>query len=359
MKLETNGVMTLKNLDLINNDFLGKIATLEQKVNVLQQTLGTATQDISAESGTVWMCDAEWYNSGDTVPDQVTPASNSTPLIDSGTGVAGTSTEYSRGDHKHPLQVNDVLPSKDTSVGTVGQASSYARSDHQHPIQTVDTIPVSGSADGSNGTVDSYARNDHSRPINVQTNASIVPVVNGVGNNGTSAYYSRHDHVHPQQLTYDGNVTAIKFIKSGELATGVLLANGDTEYINGVKRLGKISANLYYNEGMGGFIFNYKPCIFLNERSDNPIALFYSQGVNRTADLWCRLQKYCREGQITQTIEPFSHPECITDILTSEPVDQMPTDFTDSQELLLNLQAKMKKNITFYQYYLQWNISWL
>ncbi|KAA6361376.1 MAG: hypothetical protein EZS28_043097, partial [Streblomastix strix] len=149
MKLETNGVMTLKNINLLNNDFLVKITTLEQEVNVLQQIMGTATQDIGAESGTVWMYDQSWYNSGDIVPDQVTPASDAIPLVDSGTGVAGTSNEYSRGDHKHPLQVSDVLPSKDTSVGTVGQASSYARSDHQHPIQTVNTIPVTDSTDGS------------------------------------------------------------------------------------------------------------------------------------------------------------------------------------------------------------------
>ncbi|KAA6398196.1 MAG: hypothetical protein EZS28_006275 [Streblomastix strix] len=293
MKLETNGVMTLKNINLLNNDFLGKITTLEQEVNVLQQTLGTATQDID-ESGTVWMYDQSWNNSGDIVPDQITPASDATPLVDSGTGVAGTSNEFSRGDHKHPLQVSDVLPSKDTSVGTVEQASSYARSDHQHPIQTVDTIPNSDSAYGSYGTVDSYSRNDHSHPINVQTNASIVPIVSGVRNNGTSAYYSRHDHIHPQQLTYDGNVTATKFIKSGG-------TDRDLEKYQQIYTIMK--------------------------------------GVNKTADLWCRLQKYCREGQITQTIERFNHPECITDILTSEPVDQMPTDFSDSQELLPNLQA--------------------
>ncbi|KAA6367935.1 MAG: hypothetical protein EZS28_036538 [Streblomastix strix] len=290
MKLETNGVMTLKNINLLNNDFLAKITTLEQEVNVLQQTLGTATQDIgglqqqinvineelnrqthfrgyyllntdiqnlpnsangdfafSAESGTVWMYDNDWYNSGDIVPDQVTPASDANPLIDSGTGVVGTSTEYSRGDHQHPLQVSTSLPSKDTSVGIIGSASSYARSDHQHPIQTVDTIPVSDSAEGSYGTVDSYARNDHSHPINVETNASIVPKVNEIGNNGTSAYYSRHDHVHPQQLTYDGNVTATKFIKSGGLATELLCANGDTTTIDS-----KISRT--YNGSAGGWI---------------------------------------------------------------------------------------------------------
>ncbi|KAA6380988.1 MAG: hypothetical protein EZS28_023483 [Streblomastix strix] len=168
MKLETNGVMTLKNINLLNNDFLGKITTLEQEVNVLQQTLGNATQDIGENSAN---------------GDFAFSAESGTVRI--GTGVAGTSNEYSRGDHEHPLQVSDVLPSKDTSVGTVGQASSYARSDHQHPIQTVNTIPVCDSADGSYGTVDSYARNDHSHPINVQTNASIIPIVNGIGNNGT------------------------------------------------------------------------------------------------------------------------------------------------------------------------------
>ncbi|KAA6360380.1 MAG: hypothetical protein EZS28_044092, partial [Streblomastix strix] len=155
--------------------------------------------------------------------------------------------EYSRGDHKHPLQVSDVLPSKDTSVGTVGQASSYARSDHQHPIQTVNTIPVSDSADGSYGTVDSYSRNDHSHPINVEINASNIPIVDGVGNNGTSAYYSRHDHIHPQQLTYDGNVTATKFIKSGRTASEILCANGDTTTI-----ANKISRE--YNASAGGWI---------------------------------------------------------------------------------------------------------
>ncbi|KAA6359414.1 MAG: hypothetical protein EZS28_045059 [Streblomastix strix] len=130
IQLETNGVITLKNINLLNNDFLAKITTLEQEANVIQQTLGTATQvigglqqqidvindelnrqihfrgyyllntdiqnlpnsangdfAISAESGTVWMYDQNWYNSGDIVPELVTSASNATPLADSGTGV--------------------------------------------------------------------------------------------------------------------------------------------------------------------------------------------------------------------------------------------------------------------------------
>ncbi|KAA6389092.1 MAG: hypothetical protein EZS28_015376 [Streblomastix strix] len=420
MKLETNGVMTLKNTNLLNNNFLAKITTLEQEVNVIQQTLGTATQDIgglqqqinvineelnrqthfrgyyllntdiqqlensangdfafSAESGTVWMYDNGWYNSGDIVPDQVTPASDTTPLVDSGTGVAGTSTEYSRGDHKHPLQVSDVLPSKDTSVGTVGQASSYARSDHQHPIQTVDTIPNSDSAEGSYGAVDSYARNDHSHPINVQTNASNIPIVNGVGNNGTSAYYSRHDHVHPQQLTYEGNVTATKFIKSGGTNQQILLADGETKPIVYATRTDYITTsyqnvklcniNTFLNNncisvefkvrGRSGFgILQFHQLTTIDSGLDKcnyhlkpnyqncmqeAYALYYGSETTRTCQLWIQLSiwsnyiviNYTNSGTVT---------EPITNILTSSPVNVLPTDYTSMITLTPNLQFDYK-----------------
>ncbi|KAA6397917.1 MAG: hypothetical protein EZS28_006559 [Streblomastix strix] len=240
MKLETNGVMTLKNINLLNNDFFAKISTLEQEVNEIQQTFRTAIKDIcensangdfafSAESGTVWMYDQNCYNSGDIVPEQVTSASDATPLANNGTGVAGTSNEYSRVDHMHPLQVSTLLPAKNTATGEEGVADTYARSGHQHPIQTVGTISVSDSTDASYGTVDSYARNNHSHPLNIDPTTANVPLVNATdADNGASYYYCRNDHVHPQQLTYEGNLTATKLIKSGALATEVLCANGDT-----------------------------------------------------------------------------------------------------------------------------------
>ncbi|KAA6366150.1 MAG: hypothetical protein EZS28_038323, partial [Streblomastix strix] len=428
MKLETNGIMTLKNINLLNNDFLSKITTLEQEVNVIQQTLGTATQDIgalqqqineindelnrqthfrgyyllntdiqnlpnsangdfafSAESGTVWMYDQNWYNSGDIVPDQVTPASDATPLVDSGTGVAGTSNEYSRGDHKHPLQVSDVLPSKDTSVGTVGQASSYARSDHQHPIQTVDTIPNSDSADGSYGTVDSYARNDHSHPINVQTNASIVPVVNGVGNNGTSAYYSRHDHIHPQQLTYDGNVTATKFIKSGGTSNEILLADGSTKQsvlagrsftvidpeqyvklctINAVNSttdnsikfevstrtgFGQLQFNQHWTNGQGISEYQYKFIPTLATGINNVWILYFNAGVDRYGELWCKIDYYSYNTYIYVT-EVSAFQGNITNILTTDSQTALPTGYSSIQQLFPNIYGSMQINPTAISY---------
>ncbi|KAA6320899.1 MAG: hypothetical protein EZS28_054626, partial [Streblomastix strix] len=169
-----------------------------------------------------------WYNSGDIVPDQVTPASDATPLSD-GTATAGINTEYSRGDHVHPLNVTSTIPISDSASGSVGTTNYYARNDHSHPLNITTSIPPQDSASGSVGTTNYYARNDHSHPINVETNASNIPIVNGVGANGTSAFYSRHDHVHPQQLTYDGNVTATKFIKTGGTSNDILLADGSTK----------------------------------------------------------------------------------------------------------------------------------
>lgn len=57
----------------------------------------------SAESGTKWVYDeAEgWQDTGVAVPDQLTPASDSTPLVN-GEASVGTENAYARGDHRHP-----------------------------------------------------------------------------------------------------------------------------------------------------------------------------------------------------------------------------------------------------------------
>lgn len=57
----------------------------------------------SAESGTVWVYDTVkgWQDTGIPVPDQLTPASETTPLIN-GVASVGTEAAYARGDHRHP-----------------------------------------------------------------------------------------------------------------------------------------------------------------------------------------------------------------------------------------------------------------
>ncbi|KAA6364602.1 MAG: hypothetical protein EZS28_039871, partial [Streblomastix strix] len=174
----------------------------------------------SAESGTEWMNDQNCYNSGDIVPDQVTPASDATLLSD-GIATAGICTQYSRRDHVHMLNITT-------------------------------TIQPTDSASGSVGTTNYYARNHHSHPINIETNASNISIVNGVGAKGTSAFYARHDRIHLQQLSYDGNVTTTKFIKANGSATEVLCVNGDKTTIDS-----KISRT--YNGSAGGWI---RLCVF-------------------------------------------------------------------------------------------------
>ncbi|KAA6377098.1 MAG: hypothetical protein EZS28_027375 [Streblomastix strix] len=208
----------------------------------------------SAESGTVWMyglvsgaangpvneeesepedngtINGIWYNSGQVVPDQVSPASDAVPLVDNATGAAGVSNEYSRGDHQHPLQISSVLPSADTATGEAGTAATYARSDHTHHVNLSNDVPLKDSGTGTAGASNVYANAVHQHPLNINPTVANVPLVNATAAaNGTSDFYCRNDHVHPQQLTYDGNITATKFIKTGGTSNDILLADGSTK----------------------------------------------------------------------------------------------------------------------------------
>ncbi|KAA6398413.1 MAG: hypothetical protein EZS28_006058 [Streblomastix strix] len=207
MKLVTNGVMISKNIkNSANGDFA-----------------------FSAESGTVWMYETNWYNSGDIVPDQVAPAGDNTPLADSGAGVSGIQNDYAKGDHQHPLQVSTVLPAKDTATGDVGTANIYVRSDHTHLVNLSNSVPKKDTGAGTAGSSNIYARSEHQHPLNIDPSVTNVLLVNvSAVAYGTSDYYCRNDHVIPKQLSNDGNITAIKFIKAGGLATEILCANGET-----------------------------------------------------------------------------------------------------------------------------------
>ncbi|KAA6394086.1 MAG: hypothetical protein EZS28_010385 [Streblomastix strix] len=156
----------------------------------------------SAEDQLVWIYDTSWYETDQVVPDYVTPASDANPQSD-GTVTAGISTEYSRGDHVHPLNITTSIYPQDSASGSVGTSYYYTRNDHSHPLNITTTIPTQDSASESIDTTNYYARNDHLHPLNVKTNVSIISFVNGVGVNGTSDFYARHDHVHPQQLIYE------------------------------------------------------------------------------------------------------------------------------------------------------------
>ncbi|KAA6383836.1 MAG: hypothetical protein EZS28_020638 [Streblomastix strix] len=151
-------------------------------------------QVYSREDLLVWVDEDSWVETDQIVPDQVTPARNATSLADSRTtGVAGTSNEYSRGDHKHLQYVTDLLSAQDTAT------------DEDRVATTSDRVR---------------------RCTQCKSNTNVLLLNATAAASGTSDYYCRNDPVHPQQLTYNGNITMTKLIKTGRTNHQIQLADG-------------------------------------------------------------------------------------------------------------------------------------
>lgn len=93
----------------------------------------------SAESGTKWVYDAEsgWIDTGSPVPDQLTPASETTPLIN-GVASVGKENAYARGDHRHPTDTtredkNNKIHSIDEMTG---DGTQYMSADLTYSLVT-------------------------------------------------------------------------------------------------------------------------------------------------------------------------------------------------------------------------------
>lgn len=149
--------------------------------------------------------------------------SDAVPKVDSEDGDAGTNKAYSRGDHAHPLNVNDEeLPKPiDGSIteSDSGTSPSYARADHVHGAEfmanspnsevTADDLLPDGGTNGeaSVGGSAKAAPIDHSHPLNVdetgeEVGTEIVPEVSAdsepsMDYGGESMNYARADHTHP------------------------------------------------------------------------------------------------------------------------------------------------------------------
>lgn len=98
--------------------FRGYLST-NAKIQELQATPNDFAY--SAESGTKWVYDAKegWQDTGKAVPDQLTPASTSTPLMN-GEASVGQENTYARGDHRHPHDVTKVDKTEfDTKIGDI------------------------------------------------------------------------------------------------------------------------------------------------------------------------------------------------------------------------------------------------
>ncbi|KAA6367778.1 MAG: hypothetical protein EZS28_036695 [Streblomastix strix] len=180
----------------------------------------------------------------------MTPASDANPQSDD-TATAGISTDYSRGDHVHPLNIPTSVPISDSASVGVGTSNYYARNDHFDPLNITTSILPQDSASGSVGTANYYARNDHSHPINVETNTSNIPIVNGVGANGTSAS-DAGDNTRRLRISADGNT--LTFNGSVIAGTGAIngASNGSVNYSAGNLILWGVNST----DPIGGFCSN-------------------------------------------------------------------------------------------------------
>ncbi|KAA6357904.1 MAG: hypothetical protein EZS28_046569 [Streblomastix strix] len=175
LKTDPLGFQSLKNLKLINFDFVAQIMQLNNEMNQLKASVGSFEGDISDFQQDVVVIQQElirqqhfrgyyltiqeiynlpnaadgdyaylsedlqeyiydssalqsikWIQSGHTVRDQFATASDLLPLVDAGIGQAEISNEYSRGDHRHPNNVSTSIPEKDSTVCNVGTQTTYA-----------------------------------------------------------------------------------------------------------------------------------------------------------------------------------------------------------------------------------------
>ena len=97
------------------------------------QTMDATPNDFaySAESGTVWVYTDKvgWQNTMNPVPDQLTPASTTTPLMN-GTASKGQEEAYARGDHRHPHDVTKVDKAEfESKIGDIEETLENHRQD--------------------------------------------------------------------------------------------------------------------------------------------------------------------------------------------------------------------------------------
>lgn len=178
------------------------------------------------------------------------------PAMD-GAASAGSSANYSRGDHVHPTDTSRASASDLSDLDT-REYNNYIQL--QGDINTVDAkiafssaAPLMDSSSASSGSSPYQARADHVHPTDTSRASAVdlatlsarmdafagsanpsdtVPNMDGVGSAGTGGNYSRGDHVHPSDTS--------KVSKAGDTMTGNLTIEG---FLKPEKCVGYFSSN--------------------------------------------------------------------------------------------------------------------
>jgi hypothetical protein len=192
---------------------------------------GTAKLSLSASSTASIVEAAEDSVSVATGSSAAVPAMN-------GTGAAGSSILYARGDHVHPSDTSRAPLASPTFTGTVtipaganisgyalsssvpvgsstvpimdgsavvGVATTWARADHVHPSDTTRAplasptftgVPAGPTASANTGTTQLATC-----AFVLGQAATVAPIMDGTAAVGTATYFARQDHVHPSDTS--------------------------------------------------------------------------------------------------------------------------------------------------------------
>lgn len=206
----------------------------------------------SAQSGTVWVyTGVAWIDSGQKVPDQISPASNVLPLMD-GVAEVGNATSYARADHRHPMdstrastaiatQISSGLMSAEDKkkldelmVGGVTGVKGNEESDYR--TGNVNITPSNiGALSIKGGTIGSEQTNISVRPGFIQvTGKSNQTVTYGmqVWNGFGCGMIIRHDKI---ILTPLEDYKIVIGSNTGDIPSLVFNKNGSVNMPNGVK----------------------------------------------------------------------------------------------------------------------------
>lgn len=198
----------------------------------------------NTDTGTIWRYDGSaWVDTGISNPSSGLTPSDSIPLMDSSTGSAGSSVQYSRGDHRHPsdsnkadlTSLNDYVRIDGTSrmTGYLYTNGSVVTGVNKTSLED----GISGVFLGSNGNVGltsagnpylNFYRAGSTTPTGyiantaqaiLSTNSSIIPVNNNAYNLGTTS-------------TRWANVLSVLGNFSGTLTTSTITASGTVQPSN-------------------------------------------------------------------------------------------------------------------------------
>ena len=104
-------------------------------------------------------------------------------------------------------------------TGAAGSSSAFAKGDHVHPTDTSRQAKITASGilkgDGNGGVSAATSGTDYALPSSVPTASTATPQMDGTGSYGSGTTYARGNHVHPTDTSRQATITATGILKGG------------------------------------------------------------------------------------------------------------------------------------------------